>query len=392
MASITPRGDKFLAQVRIKQGGVLIFSESKLFDTRPQACSWGERLEAKVKAEGPAKHATSKTTVGQLVRLHLKAQLKVRPLLGRSTIHNHEKIAAEFDHILVRDLRPKHLIDYAVRRKTQDGVAPATIKSDLSPVSAAFGVARIAYEIDADPEIIQTAMRYLDEQGLVSKSKEVIRWVDQEEEDALLEEFVRRNQHHSTEIDMTLIYKFALAFPRRLGELGRLEWKDIDPKRRTIIIRKVKHPKKKEYNDQVVPLLTPAWDLLKIIPKLDARIFPFNMESVSAAFERVRDRIAETGLPRIKDLRFHDLRHTGISMLFWHGFQIAEVAIVSGHTNWNTLRRYTHIRPEDLHRRFEQLKKAEQPHAKANAEMAATSSLAVTSSSGEPHAGPQQAS
>ena len=138
MASITPRGDKFLAQVRIKQGGVLIFSESKLFDTRPQACSWAERLEAKVKAEGPAKHATSKTTVGHLVRLPLKAQLKVRPLLGRSTIHNHEKIAAEFDHILVRDLRPKHLIDYAVRRKSQDGVAPTTIKSNLSKFRYGF--------------------------------------------------------------------------------------------------------------------------------------------------------------------------------------------------------------------------------------------------------------
>ena len=37
MASVTARGDKFLAQVRIKQGGVLIFSESKVFDTRPQA-------------------------------------------------------------------------------------------------------------------------------------------------------------------------------------------------------------------------------------------------------------------------------------------------------------------------------------------------------------------
>lgn len=257
MASVTPRGDKFLAQVRIKQGGVVIFSESKVFDTRAQATSWGERLEAKVKAEGPARHTSSKTTVGQLVRMHLEAQLKVRPLLGRSTIHNHEKIAQEFDQVLVKDLRPKHLIDYAIRRKTKDGVTPATIKSDLSPVSAAFGVARIAYEIDADPEVIQTAMHYLDEQGLVSKSKEIIRWVDQEEEDALLAEFERRNQHHQTEIDMILVYKFALAFPRRLSELGRLEWKDIDSKRRTIIIRKVKHPKRKEYNDQTVPLPAP---------------------------------------------------------------------------------------------------------------------------------------
>ncbi len=54
MPSITRRGDKFLAQVRIKQGGAIIFSESKVFDTRAQATSWGERLEAKVKAEGPA--------------------------------------------------------------------------------------------------------------------------------------------------------------------------------------------------------------------------------------------------------------------------------------------------------------------------------------------------
>lgn len=356
MASVTPRGDKFLAQVRIKQGGVIIFSESKVFDTKPQAESWGDRLEAKVKAEGPAKHASSKTTVGALVRMHLREQLKARPLLGRSTIHNHEKIAQEFDKILVRDLKPKHLIDYAVRRKTQDGVSPPTIKADLSPISAAFGVARIAYEIDADPQVVKQAMHHLDKQGLTSKSREVIRWVDQEEEDALLAEFARRNGHPQTTIDMIPIYRFALAFPRRLGELGSLEWKDIDHKRRTIIIRKVKHPTKKQYNDQEVTLLEPAWDLLQTIPKLDGRIFPHNMESVGAAFERARDRIADTGLERIKSLRFHDLRHTGISMLFWYGLQIEEVAKISGHTNWNTLRRYTHIRPEDLHRRFEALK------------------------------------
>lgn len=362
MASIQERGDKFLAQVRIKRAGSIIFSESKVFDTRVQAKAWGDGVEEDVRKNGPAKRASSKTTVGALVRMHLDAQLKIKPLLGRSTIHNHNKIADEFDKILVGDLRPRHLIDYATRRRVEDGVSPATVKSDLSPISAAFGVARIAYEIDADPEIVKAAMHHLDKQGLVSKSREVIRWVDQEEEeDALLAEFARRNTHHQTAIDMILVYKFALAFPRRLGELGRIEWKDIDQKRRTIIIRDVKHPSRKQYNDQEVTLLEPAWNLLQTIPKLDARIFPHNMDSVGAAFERVRDRIALTGLPRIKDLRFHDLRHTGISMLFWHGLKIEEVAKISGHTNWNTLRRYTHIRPEDLHRRFEALKPPKAP-------------------------------
>ena len=63
-------------------------------------------------------------------------------------------------------------------------------------------------------------------------------------------------------------------------------------------------------------------------------------------------------LPKIKDFRFHDLRHTGISMPFWHGFKIEEVAVVSRHKKRNTLRRYTHIRPEDLHRSLEALKKS----------------------------------
>ncbi len=356
MPSIQKRGDKFLAQVRIKQGGVVIFSESKVFETEVMAKTWGDRLEAKVKKEGPAKHHSSKITVGELVDMHLAAQLKYRPLLGRSTIHNHQKIADAFRKVKVSDLTSKHLIDYAVRRKTEDGVVPATIKSDLSPISAAFGVAKIAYEIEVDTSVVEKAMYYLSNEGLISKSEKRIRWVNQEEEDALLKEFARRNQHHQTSIDMIPIYHFALACPRRLGELGKMRWADIDTKERTILLRQVKHPKKKEYYDQVVPLLEPAWNLLETIPKLDARIFPHNMDSVSAAFERVRDRIAETGLPSIKDLRFHDLRHTGISMLFWHGLKIEEVAVVSGHASWNTLKRYTHIRPDQLHRRFEALK------------------------------------
>ena len=70
MPSIQKRGDKFLAQVRIKQGGVVIFSESKVFETEVMAKSWGDRLEAKVKKEGPAKHSASKITVGELVDGH----------------------------------------------------------------------------------------------------------------------------------------------------------------------------------------------------------------------------------------------------------------------------------------------------------------------------------
>src|SRR5215831_10607941 len=46
----------------------------------------------------------------------------------------------------------------------------------------------------------------------------------------------------------------------------------------------------------------------------------------------------------IDDLRFHDLRHEGISRLFEMGKTIPQAAAVSGHRSWTSLKRYTHIR------------------------------------------------
>ena len=353
MASYSQRGDQILAQVRIKRGGVVVFSESKLWPDRPTAQGWAERIESKIKKEGlPAVNKLSNLTVGALIRMHLQYQRNMRPL-GRGTIHTHETMAQEFDKLPLADLRAKHLLDFAMRRKTQDKVAPATILADLSPVAAAVRAAPFAHDIRIDPTEVDIAMKKLADMGLTAKSRQVERLVDQAEEDALLEQFALRNAMPQTEIDMVRMYKVALALPRRVSELCRIRWADIDPKRRTIKIRDVKHPTKKIGNDQIVPLLGPAWDLMESTPKLDAEIFPYKSDSVSAAFERVRDGIAETGMPGIKDLRFHDLRHTGITMLFWRGLRIEEVAVVSGHTNWTQLKRYTHIKPEDLHRHFD---------------------------------------
>lgn len=350
MASIQQRGDVFFAQVRIKKAGVIVFSESKTFPTEAMARSWAERLEAKVRKQGaPARSIT----VGDLILEHLAYQQKLRPL-GRSTIHNHQTTAQAFSKIKLDDLTAKDITDFVIRRK-HEGAGPATILSNLSPLSAAVHAAPYAHGIPADPLQVDMAIKKLKEAGAIGKSRGVTRLVDDDEEAALLAEFERRNTHHQTEINMVLVYKMAIALPRRAGELTRIRWADVDYKRKTVVIRDVKHPRKKIGNDQTVPLLGPAFTLLDQIPKLGEFIFPHNTNSMTAAFERARDRIAATGMPKIADLRFHDLRHTGITQLFWAGLKIEEVAQVSGHTNWAQLRRYTHIRPEDVHRRWDAL-------------------------------------
>jgi integrase len=72
--------------------------------------------------------------------------------------------------------------------------------------------------------------------------------------------------------------------------------------------------------------------------------FPYNSISVGTAFRRA---CADAD---VKDLHFHDLRHEGTSRLFEVGLSIEQVALVTGHKDWKMLRRYTHIRLEELHR------------------------------------------
>ncbi|MES2319777.1 MAG: site-specific integrase [Pseudomonadota bacterium] len=60
---------------------------------------------------------------------------------------------------------------------------------------------------------------------------------------------------------------------------------------------------------------------------------------------------------RIPDLRFHDLRHEAVSRLVEGGLSDQEVASISGHKSMQMLRRYTHLRAEDLVAKLDRLDK-----------------------------------
>ena len=154
MASIQQRGDVFFAQVRIKKAGVIVFSESKTFPTEAMARSWAERLEDKVKKDGAP---TRSMTVGELILEHLTYQQKLRPL-GRSTVHNHETVAQAFNKIKLDELTAKDITDFVIRRKAE-GAGPATILSNLSPLSAAVHAAPYAHGIQVLDALDDTKRR-----------------------------------------------------------------------------------------------------------------------------------------------------------------------------------------------------------------------------------------
>jgi integrase len=139
------------------------------------------------------------------------------------------------------------------------------------------------------------------------------------------------------------IVRLALETAMRQGELVSLHWEHIDLTRRTAHL-----PDTKNGESRTVPLSTTAVKILRSLPRsIHGQVFPgLTTEAVKRAYARAVRRAT------IEDLRFHELRHEATSRLFEKGLNIMEVASITGHKDLRMLRRYTHLKAEDLARKL----------------------------------------
>jgi integrase len=151
-----------------------------------------------------------------------------------------------------------------------------------------------------------------------------------------MEHFGRIRANRPSSIPMQKITAFAIFSTRRQEEITLLRWDDLEEDR--ILVRDMKHPGDKKGNNVYCELPPEAIAIVKSMTRDEERIFPYSTDAISASFTRACKILG------IDDLRFHDLRHEGISRLFEMGRTIPQVAAVSGHRSWTSLKRYTHIR------------------------------------------------
>lgn len=139
---------------------------------------------------------------------------------------------------------------------------------------------------------------------------------------------------------MNKIIPFAIFSTRRQDEIVRAHWQDLDKAHSRLLIRDMKNPGEKIGNDVWCELPPEAMRIIDTMPRTgpDQPIFPYRANNISASFIRA------CALLGIEDLRFHDLRHEGVSRLFETGKTIPQVASVSGHRSWQSLQRYSHLR------------------------------------------------
>ena len=159
-----------------------------------------------------------------------------------------------------------------------------------------------------------------------------------EELNALLTFFEDKHERRPNSSPMHRVVGFALFSTRRQEEITRVDWKGLDQTHSRVFIKDMKHPGDKVGNDVWCDLPPPAMNIALAMPKKKNMVFPFHSDTISTAFTRA------CKVLEIEDLRFHDLRHEGVSRLFEIGETIPQVAAVSGHRSWSSLQRYTHIK------------------------------------------------
>ncbi len=351
MATISKRGNRWRAQVRRLGQSPL----SKTFGSKAEATAWAREIEHKID-RGQSVDPGRRTTLADLLAAYREHVTQSKGM-SRSKEQALSKLEKLLGRYRLAELKTKTFLDFCKTRESEGAGAP-TILQDFSYIGTVLrhGGALTGCEQAAATAVtgLDAARRTLRHAGRVAKPEERDRRPTDTELSALVQHWAANPRQSIPMIDLTL---FAVATAMRLGEIVSLRWEDLDEASRTVVIRERKHPTKKASNDQKVPLLQGVCTLAgqPIDPlqlmlrqpsawRREGRIFPHAPQSISRAFQRATEEL------NIPDLHFHDLRHDGASRLFEAGFPIERVALVTGHRDWNMLRRYTQLRAEDLHR------------------------------------------
>jgi integrase len=338
MASVIQVGKSWRALVRRKGAPVYC----KTFKTKAQADAWARQIEADIdRGRAPTAAAVLGRVclVRDVIQAYRELRDAARPISDSSNEHYMLRaLQAGLGDLDAARLTPADLVGYCSARR-DEGAGPYTNNMHISKLGTVLRYAAVAMRVQL-PDVVAAARPLLVYQGLIGGGGKRERRPTADE----LERVVAHLADTRGRLYADCV-RFAVLTAMRRGEISRVRWDDVDHTKRLVLVRDRKDPRKTAGNDQWVPLLGGAYDLVISQPREagEERVFPVHEQTLSKYFKAACDALS------IPDLHFHDLRHEGASRLFEEGFQIQQVALVTGHKDWRHLRRYTQLRPEDLH-------------------------------------------
>ncbi len=321
----------YTAQIRLKQNGKIVHTESQTFDRKVPAQAWLKKREADLAEPGALKKPKDPLLKDVIDEYNEKKQKE----------HGKTKtqVLNTIKHASIGELKCSEIDSKAICRFIQSiDAEPSTRGNYISHLASVFTVVQPMWGYPLAKEEVSSAQTVLTAMGITGRSKQRTRRPTLAELDLLFKHFSVKELKRKDSIPMTRIIAFAIFSTRRQEEITRILAEDLKEAHLEVTVRDMKNPGEKIGNDVVTRLTPEALQLIKLQGKNMGPVWPHSGESIGTAFRKA------CALLGISDLRFHDLRHEGISRLFEMGWTIPQVAQVSAHRTWNSLQRYTHIR------------------------------------------------
>ena len=316
-------------QVQVRNKGYP--TQTKSFGSKAAASQWARSIEYEMdQGLFISRTQAENTTIAELLERYLRERTvrkkgaeseacRIRALLRHPLAERYVASVRSADIARYRDERLLKVTDGSVRR-------------ELTILSQMFTIARKEWEV-----FVRNPVREIE---LPERSKARCRRLrdgpttSESEESRLLSACRKcRNPY------LLPVVRLAIETAMRQSELVGMHWEHVDLARRTVFL-----PDTKNGDSRSVPLSTVAVRVLTDLPRgIRGDLFPgLTTGAIKKAFIRATRRAG------IIDFRFHDLRHEATTRLFERGLNIMEVSAITGHRDLGMLRRYTHLKAEDL--------------------------------------------
>ncbi|MFT5755420.1 MAG: integrase [Alteromonadaceae bacterium] len=348
MATYQTRNGKTRATIRSKH--LDKNSLSKTFDTQKEAKAWVRKEEAKISLGQQIKSLpSSQILFNDILKHHQVSVLKITESSAvdisdkkkRKKFNELARLKIIFQGYTLAEMTPKVIADYIAKRMLSDGVAWDTVKRDMQDITAVLETAVFDLEYDVDYVVVKKAVKIFDKKNRTVKRVPVKRTRRLEGDEYKI--LCSCKKKYAT------IALFAIETAMRRGELSRLTGNDINLENKLLSIGKTKIDKHLQASGlkigRIIPLSDRAIELYQVIAPENKAALIFgcaDVDSLTQGWTRLADELG------FDDLRLHDMRHEATSRLFEKGLSIEQVAAITGHTDWESLKRYTQLNPLKL--------------------------------------------
>lgn len=319
----------------------------KTFRTRRDAQDWARRTEDDmVRGVYIDRAGSDRLLLGDALDRYLhEVSSTKRVTTAYAEGHKAKALRAALGNYSLAAITPDLVAQYRDAR-LESGLANNTVRLELSLLSHLFTIAIKEWRVGLLYNPVSNIRK-------PTPGKGRDRRLGRDEEKRLFQACDR----HSNPM-LGWIARIALYTGMRAGEIKSLARAQVNLEKRTVYLTETKNG-----SSRTVPLTKKATEVFRAaltnpVRPLDTDLIFWGepgRDGIRRPYEFRPAWIRTLKKAGIEGLHFHDLRHEAVSRLIEAGLGDQEVSAISGHKSMQMLKRYTHLRAEDLVGRLDHL-------------------------------------